>query len=187
MTRSPVLIAFGSNIDPLPHLQRGLSRLQEWMPLLAIATVYRTQPLPDPMGGATGAPFLNGAVEVATEADPLSLKACLRAIEEELGRDRRGGRFAPRTLDLDIALMGDLVWDAGGLSIPDPDMMQRSFLAIPLAELAPGWIHPVQRMTLRQIADCFSEPMPIDTMATNALQRLLTSSGRGTTLADQSC
>ncbi|MBF0096627.1 MAG: 2-amino-4-hydroxy-6-hydroxymethyldihydropteridine diphosphokinase [Magnetococcales bacterium] len=179
MIRSPILIAFGSNIDPLLNVQRGLARLQERMPLLAVSTVYHTQALPDPAGGETGAPFLNGAVEVVTDADPLALKGCLRSIEEALGRDRRGGRFAPRTLDLDIALMGDLAWCADGVSIPDPDMMQRSFLAIPLAELAPDWLHPVQNLTLRQIADRFKTPLPIDRVATDALQRLLLSAETG--------
>ncbi len=173
MLYAPVLIAFGSNIDPLPHLYRGLQHLGEEMPLLAISTVYRTKPLPDPEGGAEGADYLNGAVQVATALDPHALKTCLRRIEQALHRVRSNSRFAPRTLDLDIAVMGELVLQTETLHLPDPDLEHRPFLAIPLAELAPDFLHPVAQQTLRQIGKRFAQPLPVDQEATRLLQTLL--------------
>ena len=66
----------------------------------------------------------------------------LRRIESELGRVRSADRYAPRTIDLDLLLYGDLVIDEPGLRIPDPDIRIRPFIAVPLLELEPGLVMP---------------------------------------------
>jgi dihydroneopterin aldolase/2-amino-4-hydroxy-6-hydroxymethyldihydropteridine diphosphokinase len=64
----------------------------------------------------------------------------LRPIEDSLGRIRGGDKFAPRTIDLDLVVYGDVVMDDGSLILPDPEIMKRPFLAIPLFELAPDLV-----------------------------------------------
>lgn len=145
---TPILIAFGSNLDPLTNLYAGLARLHQAIGLAAISTVYCTKPL-----GIPNQPdFLNGAVLSHDEIDPLQLKQLLREIEAEQRRERCGHHFGPRTLDLDIALMGDTILTVGSLIIPDPDIPDRPFLVVPLAELAPTMRHPRLGLTLAAMA-----------------------------------
>jgi 2-amino-4-hydroxy-6-hydroxymethyldihydropteridine diphosphokinase len=178
----PVLIAFGANLDPLPHILAGLRLLHAVWPLEEISTVYRSRAVGD---GMPQPDFLNGAVRLQPTAalarlDPLVLRTSLRGIEQACGRQRGPGvrRDAPRTLDLDIALMGAQVIRQPPLRIPDPDMLTRPFLAQPLAELAPEWIHPVERIPLRQLAvrTCALPDQPImvaDEAATTTVRSLL--------------
>lgn len=178
--RSPTLIAFGSNIDPLPNLQRGLARLHQEIGICAVSTVYRTPALSDPdQPISEPAPdFLNGAVWVQTQHDPFVLQKLLRAIETELHRVRSAWRYAPRTLDLDIALMGEVVLQTEGLVLPDPDIGQRPFLAIPLAQLAPNALHPLLNCSLAQIATRFAG-LTMDAEATTVLQALIQTAEKG--------
>ena len=168
----PVLIAFGANIDPLPNLWRGLLALHERVGIAAVSTVYRTPPLPDPEVADTGPDFLNGAVRVESRQDPFALKKMLRSIEAELHRVRGPWRNAPRTLDLDIVLLGGQVLQTEELLLPDPDLLHRPFLAIPLAELAPDLWHPLEGQTLAQIAARFPEKLTIDQPATTLLRSI---------------
>lgn len=170
----PVLIAFGANIDPLPNLWRGLRALHERVGLAAVSTVYRTPALPDREGRDPGPDFLNGAVRVESRQEPFALKGLLRTIEAELHRIRGPWRHAPRTLDLDIALMGEQVVQRDGLVVPDPELLHRAFLALPLAELAPELLHPLEGVPLSRIAARFSETLCIDQPATLLLQSIVT-------------
>ncbi len=170
---SPILIAFGSNIDPLANLWHGLWRLHTEIGLCAISTVYRTPALPDPEARGPSPDFLNGAVRVETLYDPLTLKKVLRNIEIALHRVRSPWHHAPRTLDLDIALMGHCTLQTEALILPDPDILHRPFLAIPLAELAPHYLHPVARVPLSQIATRFPDRLTVDEAATALLQSIM--------------
>lgn len=129
-----VFIAVGSNIDPERSIPAALNRLQEDIEVTAVSTHYRTRPL----GRPEQPPFVNGVWQAATALEPRVLKHdVLRPIEASLGRVRTGDRYAARPIDLDIALYGDVVVDEEDLVIPDPDIRQRPFLAVPLLELSP--------------------------------------------------
>jgi 2-amino-4-hydroxy-6-hydroxymethyldihydropteridine diphosphokinase len=87
--------------------------------------------------------YYNAVVELDRAGlDPQQLYAQLAAIERDFGRDRRE-QWAARTLDLDIVAVGDVVGDFGGVVVPHPRMHERAFVLAPLAEIAPGWRHPV--------------------------------------------
>lgn len=151
-----VLIALGSNIDPAANLPRAARRLAGRFRGLAASRLYVTEPV-----GAPGAPsFLNAAVSVVTALPPVELRdGVLRPLEAELGRVRGLDRNAPRPIDLDIAFAGDLVVrdPALGLEIPDPEIIARAHLALPLADLAPEAVHPLDGRTLGAIAAGFAD------------------------------
>jgi 2-amino-4-hydroxy-6-hydroxymethyldihydropteridine diphosphokinase len=101
------------------------------------------QPRPD---------FLNAAVLVESELSPLEIRGHLRDIEAELGRVRSDDKYAPRTIDLDLCLLGSTILNTPELVLPDPDLLSRAFLAVTMAELAPGFPHPITKEPLADIA-----------------------------------
>jgi len=149
--RRPVFIALGSNIDPEQNLRRAVALLADRLPIRAVSRVYATSPV----GGATGPAFLNAAVRADTDIPPKTLKFdVLRGIEARLGRVRPGRMNASRTIDLDLALCGDLVIDdpATGLLVPHPDILKWPHIALPLADVGPDFVHPVDGRPLARIA-----------------------------------
>ena len=150
----PVLchIAVGSNIEPEKNIPAGLWRLAERVCLTRASTFYRTAPLERPEQDD----YLNGVVEAAHEGGPAALRELLRQVEAETGRVRTADKFAARTIDLDLALYGDRVIDSPRLVLPDPDILTRAHVALPLADLAPDFRHPVTGQTLAAIAASFA-------------------------------
>ena len=144
-----VFIALGSNINSEYNMREAVRRLSLRCRLLAVSPVYETAPV-----GKTDQPnFLNAAVLIETDLTAAELKTqVLQAIEQKLGRVRTEDKNAPRTIDLDIALFGDQVLDAGPRHIPDPDISKYPHIAVPLADLAPQQRHPETGQTLQKIA-----------------------------------
>ncbi|NBX06470.1 MAG: 2-amino-4-hydroxy-6-hydroxymethyldihydropteridine diphosphokinase [Betaproteobacteria bacterium] len=107
--------------------------------LRAVSSLYASAPL-----DADGPDYVNAVVQLQTELSPQALLKALQAIEQQAGR-LRPYRNAPRTLDLDILLYGDLELTRNDLHIPHPRMWQRAFVVIPLAEIAPLMVSSAQR------------------------------------------
>lgn len=149
------LVSLGSNIEPVIHLPRAVEEIGRRFPITGVSRVYLAEAV-----GSPGSPtFLNAAVSFTTELAPSVLKfEHLRPIEDKLGRVRGPDPNAPRTIDLDIALMGDLVLQApaDGIEIPDPDILTCAHVALPLADLGPDVIHPIVLETLAGIAARFA-------------------------------
>lgn len=151
----PVFVALGSNIEPAVNLPRAARRLAAHFPGLTASRIYETAPV----GACEGPTFLNAAVRFVTSLAPARLKHdVLRPLEAELGRVRGADRNAPRTIDLDIALYGGLILNdpVAGLDIPDPGTLTHAHLALPLADLDPRWVHPLDGRTLGEIAAAFA-------------------------------
>jgi 2-amino-4-hydroxy-6-hydroxymethyldihydropteridine diphosphokinase len=100
--------------------------------------------------GPAGRGFANAAGILRSPLDPLELLDELKALEGSFGR-RRGRRWGPRVLDLDIILWSDGSWVGPGLVVPHPEFRRRSFVLDPLAEIAPGWRDPVTGLTVRHL------------------------------------
>lgn len=97
--------------------------------------------------------YFNCVVEIETEAPPAEVKhGLLRPIENSLGRKRSEDKYAPRTVDLDLIVYGDLAMDAEGIKLPDPEILERPFLAIPLFELAPDLVLAGYNLRIGEIA-----------------------------------
>jgi 2-amino-4-hydroxy-6-hydroxymethyldihydropteridine diphosphokinase len=153
----PAFITLGSNIDPHQNLRRAVQMIGQKFPIQAVSRVYETAPI-DATGrvDARQAAFLNAAVLITTDKPPAEIKfKILRFLETMLWRVRTADKFAPRTIDLDIALYGDRVIESAGLTLPDPDILTRAHVALPLADLAPDFRHPVTGQTLAAIAASF--------------------------------
>ena len=129
-------IALGSNLDdPEQQIRNGLRELAA-LPetrFVSASSLYRSAPV----GYREQADFVNAVACIETKLQPRALLDHLLAIERRHGRVREFPN-APRTLDLDIALYGDLTLREPGLTIPHPRMHERAFVIVPLAEIAPG-------------------------------------------------
>jgi len=126
--------------DPRAAVRKAIEDLAQ-LPgtvTVAVSSLYRSAPL-----DADGPDYVNAVVQVRTELSPDALLAALQAIEQQAGRERPY-RNAPRTLDLDILLYGEHRVDRDDLQIPHPRMWQRAFVVLPLAEIAPDLVSPVQ-------------------------------------------
>ena len=112
------------------------------------SSLYRTAPV----GFAEQPRFVNAVVALETELEPRELLKSLLAVEQEFGRDRTTGfTNGPRTLDLDILLLGDLKLSEPGLEIPHPRMTERSFVLVPLCEIAPAIFDASRQTTVAQL------------------------------------
>jgi 2-amino-4-hydroxy-6-hydroxymethyldihydropteridine diphosphokinase len=149
-------LGLGSNLgDRAAHLRAAVAALPD---VVAVSPVYETAPV----GGPEGQPaYLNAVVELATPLEPRELLAWCRRLEAAAARERRE-RWGPRTLDVDVLLVGDLHVDEPDLQVPHPRMAERAFVLAPLADLAPelvpaGWPGPapgeVRRVGALEVAD----------------------------------
>jgi 2-amino-4-hydroxy-6-hydroxymethyldihydropteridine diphosphokinase len=125
-------LGLGSNLgDRRSHLRAAVAALPD---VVAVSPVYET----DPVGGPPGQhPYLNLVVALETELSPRQLLDVARTLEEAAGRVRTE-RHGPRTLDVDVLLVGDLTVRDDDLVVPHPRMWQRRFVLAPLADLAEG-------------------------------------------------
>jgi 2-amino-4-hydroxy-6-hydroxymethyldihydropteridine diphosphokinase len=132
-------IGLGSNLgDRETQLVRAVEGLPD---VVAVSRLYETEPVGGPPGQG---PYLNLVVELDTQLGPRGLLDVARRLEDAAGR-RRGVRFGPRTLDVDVLLVGDQVVDDEDFVVPHPRMWQRRFVVDPLAELAPELVPPEVR------------------------------------------
>ena len=155
-------IALGSNLaspwgDREANLREAVGRVARLGEVRGVSSFHDTAPV-----GTTEQPrFLNGAMLLETALEPVELMRALLAIERAMGRDRAVVTDAeqsgvapikgPRTIDLDLLLMGDVVLDTHELTLPHPAMAERRFVLEPLAEIAPAMGDPVSGCTVAEM------------------------------------
>lgn len=143
-----VYLGIGTNLgDRRANIQQALQLLDEvdGINVLQHSSIYETEPV-----GYLDQPFFfNLVCQLRTKLTPQQLLHQLQRIEQTLKRVRTV-RWGPRTIDLDILLFGTRIVDQPNLTIPHPRMLQRSFVMIPLAELAPDLIIPGTEQTVLQ-------------------------------------
>jgi 2-amino-4-hydroxy-6-hydroxymethyldihydropteridine diphosphokinase len=145
-------VGLGANLgDRERTLRRALALLddREGVVVAAVSTLRETAPV----GYVDQPPFLNGVARLETELAPRQLLRVLLDVELELGRDRSGPRFGPRTVDLDLLVYGDVELDEADLAVPHPRLHERRFALEPLAELAPGLVVPGRGPVERLLAE----------------------------------
>jgi len=158
-----VYLSLGSNLgDRLTLLRDAVRRLGalQGVRFVDASPVYESEPWESEPGQTSAERpwYLNCVVAVETELQPHALLAGLQAIEDTLGRRRPEGltpearRFEPRTMDIDILFYGDRVVSAADdLHIPHLLLAERAFVLRPLADVAPGLVHPTLYATVREL------------------------------------
>lgn len=139
---SLVYVGLGSNMgDRLSNLREGVKALRKMGSILAVSSVYETEP----WGREDQNWFLNAVVLLETSMSPIDLLRALKSAEA--GFKREPGKWSPRELDMDILLYDGETKSTGELVIPHPEMGNRSFVLVPLAELfnrgAPSLGYPI--------------------------------------------
>jgi 2-amino-4-hydroxy-6-hydroxymethyldihydropteridine diphosphokinase len=148
-----VIVALGANLKgKYPSLQALLEAAlgalgPEGLSVVQRSSWWRSAAWPDPTAPA----YLNGVAVVETSLPPFEALAALSRIEAAFGRSR-GEPNAPRTLDLDLIAYGRTVLDTSDLKLPHPRAAERRFVMGPLAEIAPGWRHPLSGKTAEALA-----------------------------------
>ena len=145
-------VALGSNLgDKEANLRKALELLQECgVEVVKTSSFICTEPY-----GVTDQPqFLNGVCEVRTSLVPLALLHTLLEIEQEMGRVRLR-HWGERNIDLDLLLYEDVVMDTPELKLPHPDMQNRDFVLLPLAEIAPELVHPILQKSIEELSNLY--------------------------------
>lgn len=146
-------IALGSNIgDRRDYLQQALDLIRQ-IPatqVTQVSSVYRNPAMT--LDGSVGPEFLNAVGIINTSLTPSELLIHLQAIENRLGRQRHG-RWAPRTIDLDLLSYGSRKEEARQLQLPHPGLAERPFVLYPLREVAPQWRHPISGLTVQALVE----------------------------------
>lgn len=143
-------IALGSNLgDKEKNLRRALLLLtQQGVEAVRVSSFLSTEPY-----GVTDQPqFLNAVACVRTSLTPLALLDVLLATELAMGRVRLR-HWGERNIDLDLLLYEDVVLDLPRLHLPHPDMQNRDFVLLPLAEIAPELKHPTLQKTIYELKE----------------------------------
>lgn len=147
------VIALGGNLagdhaSSEALLEATLTRFaQAGLPVARRSGWWRSAAWPDP----SGPEYRNGVVLVETDLAPIAVLRALLSLERGFGR-RRGEINAPRTLDLDLIAHGRTVMRRRNLILPHPRAHERLFVMGPLAEIAPGWRHPIVGLTATELA-----------------------------------
>jgi 2-amino-4-hydroxy-6-hydroxymethyldihydropteridine diphosphokinase len=141
-----VYVAAGSNIAPERNLELAVATLAREFPGSRFSPWYRNR-----AAGFEGDDFINLVAGFTTELRPLALLERLHAIEVQCGRQRHAPRWAPRSMDLDVLLFGELVCVGPSLTLPRPDLLKRAYMLGPLADLAPDLKHPTARKTIGEL------------------------------------
>ncbi len=144
-----VYLALGSNLgDRRANLIAAVGGLPPATTALRASGIYETEP----WGYLEQPAFLNQVLETETSLSPTDLLAALKRLETHLGRQATF-RYGPRLIDLDILLYDQLVLNQSDLVIPHPQLAHRAFILVPLAELAPGLLHPLLGTTMAELKD----------------------------------
>jgi 2-amino-4-hydroxy-6-hydroxymethyldihydropteridine diphosphokinase len=144
-----VLVGLGGNQgDAAAALAAATAAFGRCFRLLGRSALWRTAPLGPPQPD-----YLNAALLLEVDCDPLRLLACAQQLEAAAGRERdREQRLGPRPLDIDLLLAPGLVVESPALVLPHPRLVDRRFALLPAAELAPDWIHPREHRTVAALA-----------------------------------
>ncbi|QIL90335.1 2-amino-4-hydroxy-6-hydroxymethyldihydropteridine diphosphokinase [Microbulbifer sp. SH-1] len=147
-----VYLSLGSNIDREKNLSAGLDALVAAFGDLRMSQVYESEAV-----GFDGDNFYNLVAAIETDLSVAELALCLRNIEDANGRVRSGPKFSARTLDIDILTYDDLTGEVDGVKLPRGEILKNAFVLLPLSELAPDLVHPVEGKSYQQLWEDYDQ------------------------------
>jgi 2-amino-4-hydroxy-6-hydroxymethyldihydropteridine diphosphokinase len=155
---SAAFVGLGANLgDPVAQVRGAIEELARLGPT-RVSSLYRTEPL----GDSSQPWFINAVVEIDTGGSARDLLAELRRLERRAGRPADRARWAPRVLDLDLLLFGDLVLESPDLVLPHAGLTTRRFVLEPLAELAPLLREPRTGKTVAELLQGLDDPLRVE-------------------------
>lgn len=148
MKEHVVYLALGTNLgDRLANLKQAIVALTPQLEVKSKSQVYETPP----WGFENQPKFLNQVIKAKTYLDPEPLLRHLKRLEVALGR-KESFLNGPRLIDIDILFYDDVVLEKPSLVIPHPRLHERGFVLLPLMDIAPDFVHPVNKKTIREMA-----------------------------------
>lgn len=143
-----IFLGVGSNIEPREeNISKAISLLKEkGFKIVKSSPIYQTQPV----GYESQPKFLNLVLHIEEKTSPKSCLYTLKEIEREMGRTPTFPN-GPRVIDLDILFYDSLIVDTPELKIPHPRLHKRAFVLIPLSQIAPDFLHPVFKKSVKEL------------------------------------
>ena len=146
-----VYLSLGTNLDRENNLYSGLNALESVFGTLELSSLFESEAI-----GFIGSPFYNMVVGFNTQLSIEQLSKTLRDIEFSHGRSLEAKKFSPRTLDIDILLVDDLIMETP-VQIPREEICFNAFVLWPLSELAPNIKHPVKQSSIAELWQAFDK------------------------------
>lgn len=146
-----VFLSLGSNLG---QRDENIGRARIFLETMAgsirkVSSLYETQP----WGTTDGMNFYNLVAEINTHFEPPELLDILLEIERLCGRTPDSERYKPRIIDIDVLMFGNRIISRPNLVVPHPLIQERRFILTPLAEIAPGFVHPVLHKTINRLLE----------------------------------
>lgn len=160
-------IGLGANLgDREETLRDAVGRIGHLGRIVGVSSLYETAPV----GFLDQPPYANAVVALETACPPVELMQALLAIERDLGRTRSFPN-APRTIDLDLLMVDDLVLEEPGLHLPHPRFHERGFVLAPLAEIAATLNHPVLGQTMVELLASLPDRTGVEVLRARGWER----------------
>lgn len=159
MAKHLVYLSIGGNLgDREANLEETRMFIEFNMgSIVAESSIYESEA----WGMEDAAPFLNQIVKIETELTPEELLIEIAELEDFYGRERTEGVYQPREMDIDIIFFDELIIETTALNIPHPRMHLRKFVLMPLAEIAPEFIHPILKKDITSLLAGCEDPSRI--------------------------
>ena len=146
-----IYVGIGSNIDKERHILAALTDLDNLFTNIRVSPIFESEAV-----NCSGANYYNLVVEFKSTMSVSALQQTLKSLEIKHGRKATDKRYAPRTLDLDILLVDDLIQTSSPI-LPRPEILENAFVLWPLAELAPDLLHPQLGIAVSELWQAFDK------------------------------
>ncbi|HQN68578.1 MAG TPA: 2-amino-4-hydroxy-6-hydroxymethyldihydropteridine diphosphokinase [Anaerolineaceae bacterium] len=148
-----VFLGIGSNLgDREENLAQARDSIEAFVRIEAVSPVYET----NAWGFEDQPAFLNQVIHIKTSLTPQALLRRIKRIEKDLGR-KKSFRWGPRLIDIDILFFADYIIESASLTIPHKELHKRAFVLVPLADIAPDFVHPVFNQTVSALRDTLAD------------------------------